>query len=407
MSYTVRAATRDDHQAILKTVMTAFHDSAEEQELLDTEREIFEPERSLVALDGEQIVGHAGIYTRDLSVPGATVPAAFVTMVGVLGTHRRQGIASTLLRRQLADVRAAGEPAAVLWASEGRIYQRYGYGMATRRLRMNIDTREVRLNAPRAHDSRIRGGDPHDFLPDLMEVYEAVRAQRPGYASRSKQWWDFMLTDPPSRRHGAGPRRVAVHYGQSGPDAYALYRVKPHWEETGPEGTVRVGHLVSANPTAYAELWRFLMDTDLTRNVVLEFGSVDEPLLDMVNEPRRLGSSFSDGLWLRLLDVPGALTGRRYAAPVDLVLQVDDHLFPDNTGKFRLTSLKTGAHCVQTTDEPDLALDIATLAGLYLGGGSAGALARAGRITELTPGAIAQAHAAFTWQHAPVGIEMF
>ena len=407
MSYTVRRATRDDHLSILRAVRTAFHDTSDEQEILDTERGIFEPERSLVAVDDDKIVGHAGILTRDLSVPGAAVPAAFVTMVGVLGTHRRQGIASTLLRRQLADVRAAGEPAAVLWASEGRIYERFGYGMGARRLRMDIDTREVRLTTARAQHSRMRGGDPHDFLADLVEIYDGLRAERPGYASRSKQWWDFKLSDPASRSHGAGRYQVAVHYGLSGPDGYALYRVRPHWSQAGPEGTVLVSHLVAANPTAYTELWRFLLDVDLTRNVVVDFAAIDEPLIDMVNEPRRLGTSLSDGLWLRIVDVPGALTGRRYGAPVDLTLKIEDDLFPENCGTFRLTGLKTGAHCVPTTDEPDLALDIATLANLYLGGGSTGALAAAGRITQLTPGALAQAQAAFTWPHAPVGIEMF
>jgi len=328
-------------------------------------------------------------------------------MVGVLGTHRRQGIASTLVRRQLADVRAAGEPVALLWASEGQIYQRYGYGMATRRLRFDIDTREVRLNAPRAKESRIRGGAPADLLTDIVDAYELVRADRPGYAGRTKQWWDYIITDPASRRYGAGPRRAIVHYGPSGPDGYAFFRVKQQWNKAGPDGVVQVNNIVAANPVAYRELCRFLLDMDLTRTVGIHFAAIDEPLLDMVNEPRRLGTTFSDGLWLRIVNVPGALAARRYAAPVDLVLQVEDELFAQNTGKFRLTGLKTGAHCVPTTDEPDLVLDIATLGTLYLGGGSAGGLAAAGRIEQLTPGAVAQAHAAFGWHHAPAGVEMF
>ncbi|GIH11116.1 UPF0256 protein [Rhizocola hellebori] len=407
MSFTVRAATPDDHDEILRTVMTAFHDSMEENEVSDAERQVFEAERSLIALDGEEVVGHAGIYTRDLTVPGSVIPAAFVTMVGVRGTHRRQGIASTLLRQQLVDVRATGEAVALLWASEGRIYQRYGYGMATRRLRLAIDTREARLLEPRAKDSRIRGGAPADLLPDIVEAYELVRAERPGYISRNKQWWDFVLADPASRRYGGGPRRAIVHYGQSGPDGYAFYRVKQQWNELGPDGVVQVNNVVAANPVAYRELWRFLLDMDLTRTVSVGFAAIDEPILDMVNEPRRLGATLSDGLWLRIVNVIDALSARRYAAPLDLVLQVEDQLFPQNTGKFRITGLKTGAHCVLTTDQPDLVLDIATLSALYLGGGSAGGLAAAGRIQELRPGAVAEAHAAFTWHHAPAGVEMF
>jgi predicted acetyltransferase len=407
MPFTVRSATPDDHENILRTVMTAFHDSMEDNEVSDAERQVFEAERSLIAIDGDEIVGHVGMFSRDLTVPGSVIPAAFVTMVGVLGTHRRQGIASTLLRQQLSDVRATGETVAVLWASEGRIYQRYGYGMATRRLRLNIDTREVRLLEPRAENSRIRGGAPADLLSDIADAYELVRSDRPGYASRSKQWWDFVLHDPVNRRHGGGPRRAIVHYGQSGPDGYAFFRVKQQWNESGPDGVVMVNNIVAANPIAYRELCRYLLDMDLTRTVAIHFGAIDEPLLDMVNEPRRLAPTWSDGLWLRIVDVTGALAARRYAAPVDLVLQIEDALFPQNTGKFRLTGLKTGAHCVLTTDQPDLVLDVATLGALYLGGGSAGGLAAAGRLRELRPGAIAEAHAAFTWHHAPVGAEMF
>jgi predicted acetyltransferase len=260
---------------------------------------------------------------------------------------------------------------------------------------------------PRAEESRIRGGVPADLLPDIVDAFELVRADRPGYASRNKQWWDFIISDPVSRRRGGGPMRAIVHYGQSGPDGYAFFRVKPQWNENGPDGVVQAQNVVAANPVAYRELFRFLLDMDLTRTVGMHFCAVDEPILDMVNEPRQLSANLSDGLWLRIVDVTGALASRRYAAPIDLVLQVDDALFPQNTGKFRLTGLKTGAHCVLTTDEPDLVLDIATLSALYLGGGSAGGLAAAGRIQELRPGAIAEAHAAFTWHHAPAGAEMF
>lgn len=401
MSHSVRTGTPRDLDAITSLLVLAFHDSVDEDQWAESTRLVFEPSRSLVAVDGAEIVGHAGTFTRDLTVPGSVMPAAFVTMVGVAGTHRRKGIARQLLIRQLRDARSAGDPVAVLWASEGRIYQRFGYGMGSRKLSLDIETREVRLRGPDTVEGRIRAGFPQEMVADAARVYDAVVAQRPGYASRPGNWWDFLLADPPSRREGGGPKRIAVHEGPSGVDGYALFRVRSSWDAGGPNGQVMVQHVVAANPVAYREMWRWLMDIDLTRTVTLTYGSADEPLLDMVDEPRRLHASLADGLWLRVLDVPAALAGRRYAAQPDLVLEITDPLIAENNGRFLLDG---GA---RTQRQPDLALDIATLGNLYLGGGSAGALADAGRITELRPGAVAEADAAFRWHRAPVGIEMF
>lgn len=396
MSFAVRAGTAEDFDAVMRVLMTAFHDDPNDQELIDTSRLVYEPRRSLLAVDADEIVGHAAIFSRELTVPGAVIPAAFVTMVGVAGGHTRRGIASTLLTRQL---REAPEPVALLLASEGRIYQRFGYGMASRRLNLSVDTREARLNAPPAAGSLIRVGSPHDLRKEMTGVYEAVRRQRPGYAGRNDRWWDFVLADAVARRGGAGPLLAVVHEGPSGVDGYALYRVRRDWDGSGPKGEVRVAHTVTANPVAYQEIWRYLLSIDLTRTTSLMYGAIDEPLFEMVNEPRRLNATLSDGLWLRIVDVPAALAARRYLLD-DLVIEVNDPLLPANTGRFRLDGTRTA-------DPADIALDAATLGTLYLGGGSVGALTAAGRVTELRPGAIARADVAFRWHQAPVGIEMF
>jgi predicted acetyltransferase len=289
---------------------------------------------------------------------------------------------------------------AVLWASEGRIYQRFGYGLATRKCSLDIEAREIALNAPRAAESRIRVDYPHELRKEAMAVYEAAVPSRPGFASRPGNWWDFLFADPPSRRNGGGRKRLAIHEGPSGPDGYAMFRVKSSWDSAGPNGEVIVMHLVANNPVAYRELWRFLLDVDLTRSVTLVYGSVDEPLFEMVNEPRRLRAGVTDGLWLRVLDVPAALAARRYPAAADLVIEVTDTLIPENNGRFDLSGVRVSAPA-------DLAMDVATLGNVYLGGGSVGALEMAGRVRELRRGAVAQADAAFRWHRAPVGLEMF
>jgi hypothetical protein len=139
------------------------------------------------------------------------------------------------------------------------------------------------------------------------------------------------------------------------------------WSEGGPNGEVKVRQVVAANPVAYQEIWRFLLDIDLTRSVGLWSGAADEPLFDLVNEPRRLGARIGDGLWLRVVDVAAALEQRRYGAPIDLVLEVADPLLPENTGRYRLTGLRDGAHRAPSSDRPTRRWTSARSGSLYLG----------------------------------------
>src|SRR5688572_27703094 len=110
-------------------IWSAFHGEMHPDDLVRWERTL-EPERTLGIRDRGKFVAGASIFSRRLTVPGGEVPVAAVTLVGVLPTHRRRGLMSTLMRRQLRDLHEAGaEPVAALWASEPIIYGRFGYGM--------------------------------------------------------------------------------------------------------------------------------------------------------------------------------------------------------------------------------------------------------------------------------------
>jgi predicted acetyltransferase len=403
----IRVGTADDWDAISDLLGYAFHETID-QETRDREASVFEPERSLVADDGGAVVGHAAAYTRELTVPGGPVPAAFVTLVGVAPTHRRQGLLGRMMRRQLAEVAEAGrEPLAVLWASEGAIYPRYGYGLATQRLSLDVALREIRPpQAPMAPEARLRLIEPADATADLAKVYEQLRADRPGYASRDDRWWRAILADPASERNGATALHGVVHDTPHGPTGYALWRTKSRWD-IGPQAEVRVREVMAGDPATYAALWRFLLSIDLTRTAAFSFATLDEPLMHMVDEPRHLGARLLDGLWVRVVDVPAALARRRYAVDVDVVLDVTDALLPQNTGRWRLTGGPGGASCTATEGPADLACTALELGSAYLGGPSLAALAAAGRVRELTPGALAGASAAFGWHRLPAAIEVF
>ncbi|HWS32348.1 MAG TPA: GNAT family N-acetyltransferase [Actinoplanes sp.] len=401
----LRPGSAEDFPAICDLLGTVFHEDYS-GELKEWEAGIFEAERSLVADDAGQVVGHTVAFTRDLTVPGAVVPAAHVSGVGVLPTHRRRGLLTRMMHRQLRAIADAGrEPIAALWATETSIYPRFGYGPAASRLFLNIMNREVRLPAPPAEPSgRLRMVDPVGGLADLAGVYERLRPERIGWSNRDERWWKYIVTDLDVMRDGATRLYAVIHDGPDGPTGYALWRVKQGWTNHGPNGEVVVREVVAADPETYQALWRFLFGIDLARSVTVRLAAVDEPLLYLVDEPRRLGPTLVDALFVRLVDVPRALAARRYATAVDVVVEVTDPILTENTGRFRLTGGPGGASCTPTGDPADLACSVTELGAAYLGATSFAALTAAGRVRQLTDN---DPTIAFGWHRRPSPTEVF
>ncbi|WP_329195251.1 MULTISPECIES: GNAT family N-acetyltransferase [unclassified Streptomyces] len=377
-------------------------ESPEERELY---KSLTELERSLAVWDGEDCVGSASAFSFRLSVPGGVlVPAAGVTMVGVAPTHRRRGVLTSLMRRQLDDIRAGGEPLAVLTASEPAIYGRFGYGTGTYALALEIDTSRVRLCAPPGTDAiRLRLVDPEKALADCERVYAALTALRPGMPARQPGWERQALLDPESVRAGASPLKCVVAEGPDGQVAgYARYRVKPEWEPTGAAGKVEVCDLDALDPAVYAALWRYLCGIDLTSTVRATGRPADDPVLHLVSDVRRSRPNPRDALYVRLVDLGAALEARRYGTPLDVVLEVEDAFCPWNEGRWRLRVGPDGtASCVRSADPVDLELSVRDLGSAYLGGITLTSLAGAGRVRELRPGALVRASRAFAGDVAP------
>jgi predicted acetyltransferase len=403
-SIRLRAATTADLAAISDLMDYVFHHrtSDEERALEDA---IAEPERSLVADDAGRVVGHTTIRTRDLTVPGAVLPAAHVTGVGVAPTHRRRGLLKALMHRQLGEVAAAAaEPVAVLWASETSIYPRFGYGPAAARMQLDVMTREVRLTSPPAPGpGRLRLVEPLAAVDELAVLYDRLRPARVGWSSRTAPWWRSLLSDLDDKRDGSALHGV-VYDGPDGPAGYAIWRTEGHWDDYGPNARVRIREVGADGTEAYRAIWGFLLGIDLARRATFDFAAVDEPLQYLVDEPRRLGRAYADALWIRLIDLPGALAARRYATEVDVVIEVTDPLLAGNTGRWRLTGGPGKAACERTGDPADFACTVTELGAAYLGGTSLAALAAAGRIRQLTD---RLPTAAFGWDRLPNPVEVF
>lgn len=403
----LRTASPDEFEAVSRVVSRAFGEPFEPDD--GVLAGLFEPDRSLVFAEGDRIVANAGAFSRVLTVPGGVgVPAAHVTAVGVHPTYRRQGLLTRMMHRQLRDVREGGvEPIAVLWASEGTIYQRFGYGHAAQRLTFLADRRDVAF-LPRfaVAGGRLREESLEDARRDLAGLYERARVSRVGWSNRTDAWWSYVLRDRPEHRDGATARHALLYEGAGGPEGYAIWRSKEGWDH-GPRGEVGVREIVALTPEAYTELWRFLFSVDLTSTVRYPFAAIDEPLLHMITEPRTLRAEVSDCLWVRIADLPAALTARRYTTALDVVLEVDDKLLPENAGRWRLTAAGDSVTCVPSPGPAEIACDVSDLGAAYLGGITLATLAAAGRVRELVPEALARASAAFSAPRAPSATEVF
>lgn len=405
MSLEMRVLKWDEWDAWFDHLELAFGGVPELAQGRELYRSLTEPERSLAVWDGEDCVGSASAFSFRVSVPGGgLVPAAGVTMVGVSPTHRRQGVLSSMMRRQLDDVRAAGEPLAVLTASDPAIYGRFGYGTATYALSLEIDTTRVRLSVPPGTDGvRLRLVDPEKALADCERVYAELVTRRPGMPARQPGWDRQALVDPPEGREGASPLKCVVAEGPDGEVVgYARYRVKPEWGPSGSDGKVEVVDLDALDPAATAALWRYLFGIDLTWTVRAHKRPVDDPVLHLVSDVRRSRAISRDALHLRLVDVAAALGARTYGAAVDVVLEVEDAFCPWNEGRWRLVADGAGsAVCTRTEEPADLALSVRELGSAYLGGITLASLAAAGRVRELRSGALARTSRAFAGDVAP------
>jgi predicted acetyltransferase len=304
------------------------------------------------------------------------------------------------MRHQLEDARVRGETIEILYASEGGIYGRFGYGVATFGLGMDVETSRTAFVRGYRPTGTVRFAQRDEAVPRILEVNEAVRRSVPGMVGLDRKRLDYTL-----REHGPDkdvPFLFAVHESDGATDGYALYRIRHDWRDSIPRSTLVLRDLQGASPGAVADLWRFVFDIDLVERIEVWSRPLDDAVLHLVQEPRRLHPKIRDGLWLRIVDVERALAERRYGAAGRIVLQIDDAFCPWNEGIFVLEADAAGvATCARSAQEPDLRCTVTELGSAYLGGIGFRRLARAGLIDERRAGAMALADAMFSWDPAP------
>ena len=401
MTVELRRCVEGEFGRYLRVCESAFGRGVTQQEVTRWSR-VVDPPRLLGAFDEETLVGTAGAYALTVAVPGGAVPAAGVTMVGLLPSHRRQGIFKRLMRELLADAHAHGEFIAVLWAAEGGIYPQFGFGLGSKNARVQIETASAAFRGRFEAVGRSRLVSLRDAHNSVAPVYERVYTATPGMLARSPAWWDaYRLGDPEHERGGGGPMHCCIMQIGGRDEAYALYRFHPSYEHRLHHDWLEIVEVMACSSVAEKEIWHYLLGMDLVERVHADFLPEDHPLLLTLAEPGRLRMTLCDGLWLRLVDVEAALRARTYAPTGTLVIDIRDDLCAWNTGSFRIEGGPGGKQVERTAEDPELSLGVDDLAAVYLGAFTFDDLLRAGRVDELSAGAVMRASLLFQRSRAP------
>jgi len=396
-----RGAGEGELAAALSPIWHYFGGAVSEEEAEKLGR-ILPTERVHVAAENGAVVGGAGAYLFDTTVPGgAQVPTAGVMAVGVLPTHRRRGILRGLMRKELDDIHEWGQPLATLYASEGAIYRRFGYGLASISGEIALPSANAAFYAAPEPVGTARMVSEEEALELMPPVYDRVQAETPGMLSRTREWWEVRRLSRRPFTKGELMRIVLEVDGVS--EAYALYRVESEMERMISRSVLRVSEAVGATPAATWDIWRFLLNVDWIETVRAIFMPPDHPLFLLLTEPRRMGWIAAEALWARLVDVGAALSLRSYASDDSVVFDVADEFCPWNGGRWEV-----GPDSAERTKaDPDLRLGVDMLGSAYLGGFTFAELERAGRVEELRKGGLARADALFRSDRHPWCPEIF
>ena len=330
-----------------------------------------------------------------------------MTVVGTFPTHRRRGVLRAMMRAQLDDVHARGEPLALLWASEDTIYGRYGYGMASQCADVSIPKEFSSFARPLEREGTMRIVDADEALKLFPRVWDAVRRRTPGMLSRTRNWWELrVLFEPPEAAAGARAGRSASSSSSATDDPRATRSTGTSRSSRTAISTRRlqVVEAVALDGRPTAEIWRYLLDIDWAARITASLLPVDHALWWLLATPRRMRPRIGDGLWVRLVDVGAALSARSVRRRRSRRPRRDRRVLP--VERRPLACLPTARRSARRPPA-QLRLDVSTLGSTYLGAFSFSELVRGGRVEELRRGAAARADAMFAAERAPWCPEIF
>jgi predicted acetyltransferase len=408
MSFPLRPIKSDELPALADATGQAFGSPTPDDFALDGWR-AHELDRTLAAFDGDDIVGTGRCYSFELTMPGgAVVPAAGVSWIATLPTHRRRGVLRSIIERQLDDAVTRDEPVAILNASEGSIYRRFGFGESTFSCQIEVDRRSVQFRNP-TPVGRVRLLSLADARVQLPAIYERVRVVQPGAVSRPTLWWGHQYFDAETDRPKA--RYYVVYESADGSaDGFAGYDIDAQYADNVPNSTLSVRDLAAVTPDAYHALWEYLVGVDLVQTISAFNAPPDAPLRWLLRDSRAVRTKrLGDWLWVRVLDTARVLAERRYAVAGELVIEVRDASRSTGAaaGCFELSGGPEAATCARSNRPSDLVMDVAELGSILLGGVVPSTLAYAGTIEVRNASALELADAMFRSSPLPFSMTWF
>jgi predicted acetyltransferase len=399
----IRPVPEDELPAYVNAMTTAFFTRPDVARMTAELAPIWELDRTWAAFDDGRICGTFRSWPTELTVPGcARLPAAAVSSVTVLPTHRRRGILRHMVAAAHAAMRERGESVGLLYASEYPIYHRFGYGSAVEMATWALDARSTGFHTPARGVVELM--KPDEDTRDLIRaVHETCRIRQPGEIRRREFIWDHLLGLVDSAWDERWKGFVAVHRSDEGDvDGYVRYRADQKWAERQPRVGLEVDELQALDDDAYDALWRYLAETDWVATIKAEWRRKSERLPWLLTNARAARPVDSgDGLWVRLFDVPRALEVRTYEREARLVLGVVDRETSDGPACYELDAGPDGATCRPTRRSADLTLDVAALGAAYLGGTRLRHAILPGGVDEHRAGALAEADRLFRTTDEP------
>jgi predicted acetyltransferase len=377
----IRTPGDDDWLAVSRADYRAFgHAPSVEEE--NRERPLIDLGRYRMAVDRGDVVGVAGSFALQMTLPGgAAVPTGGVTWVSVAVTHRRQGLLRRLMEAVHRDIDDRGEPLAALTASEGGIYERFGYGIASQRRVCSIDRRRAQFQERfRPEPGTVRLVDPLVAADDIAKVWDRFRATRAGEIARTDDWHRVVFADQ-------GPGQIhALH-----PDGYASWKIEAKWNDGHPAHELWLSTMAPVTPEAHVALWQTVLATDLVGPIRSHAVPPDDPLPFLLTDQRVVRTTdLNDCLWCRVRDVEACFGARTYGTDDDVVVEVDGTRWRIGAG---------GVRPVRT--RPDLVTDAAGLGALVLGGVAPTTLAAGRRLEPRSAEALRRADALFLTHPLP------
>jgi predicted acetyltransferase len=295
------------------------------------------------------------------------------------------------MARSLADVDRRGEPVAMLGASEGGIYERYGFGVASQLRATSIDRRLTQVRPdfrPRPGSVKFVDGDA--ALAHVSEVWSRFHRTRAGEVDRTDAWHRFLFDVRAQPRESFSPSFYLAHR-----DGYAVYRIEEHWNDGRPAHIMSVVELAAVTDDAHAALWHTLLGVDLVGPIVSRQVPIDDPLPYLLTNPRALETTtLNDGVWVNVRDVAACLSQRTYGTADRIIIEVAGRRWAIEGGP-------KGASCTSVRTKPDLVTDRASLGAMLLGGVRPSTLAAGRRLESRNADALRRADAFFLTSPAP------